>query len=292
MSELDFDSIIASGVLKLPEWDSYNSRIATGYNLQTKQNEPVYIEIVINKYKCNIQSIDDFKREILEKNEITTIKEAEQLKEDIDEALQANQQIEHIRSLNHNMKMHVKNTMKEYSEYLFDKYDDISFKVQKYIIDSNNKSNKFIKLNKDAIFKAIDDIRLLTIEKIKQNKKIANKKYYENRRIELGLEKKEPLTEEQKKERQRLAKEKFNEKQKELKQPKQLLTEEEKEEKKKLANQKYYQKKKQELGIDFDKEETEEQMKRKKYNETYYNKQKEMRNKVKELESKLAELTR
>ena len=292
MSELDFDSIIASGVLKLPEWDSYNSRIATGYNLQTKQNEPVYIEIVINKYKCNIQSIDDFKREILEKNEITTIKEAEQLKEDIDEALQANQQIEHIRSLNHNMKMHVKNTMKEYSEYLFDKYDDISFKVQKYIIDSNNKSNKFIKLNKDAIFKAIDDIRLLTIEKIKQNKKIANKKYYENRRIELGLEKKEPLTEEQKKERQRLAKEKFNEKQKELKQPKQLLTEEEKEEKKKLANQKYYQKKKQELGIDFDKEETEEQMKRKKYNETYYNKQKEMRNKVKELEAKLAELTK
>lgn len=294
MSELNFDSIIASGVLQMPLYDTYNQRIKTTYDVKTKQEIQDIINIELKLYILQVNSIDDFKSQVINKIPDFNIKDTQKFKQDINKAIETKRIIPYFVDKTTEFSNRIELLTNDYNEYLFEKYDNITFQLKQYISNINKKSNQFVKLNKQAIFDALDEIIEIEKNKIKENKKIANKKYYENRRNQLGIEKKQPLTEEEKKERQKLAKEKFNEKKRQELglEKKPLLTEEEKEENKRIAKQKYYQKKKQELGLDFDKEETEDQLKRKKYNETYYNKQKEMRNKVKELEAKLAELTK
>jgi len=308
MSELDFDTIVACGILRMPIWDTTNQRIATHYDVKTKQNIQDISDININMYKLEINSIDDFRTQVINEIPDFNIKDSKKFKESINKAIETKKVIEYFANKTIEFSNMIELFTKDYNEYIFDKYDDITFQLKQYISNINKKSNQFVKLNKEAIFKVLDEVIENEKNKLKENKKLANKKYYENRRNELGIEKKQPLTEEEKeeiinkmKENKKLANKKYYENRRnelgiEKKQP---LTEEEKEEKKKLANKKYYEKQKEqkepkvkEIKVKDIIEETEEQMKRKKYNETYYNKQKEMRNKIKELESKLAELTK
>ena len=88
MSELDFDSIIASGVLQLPLWDTWNQRIATTFDIKTNQSVKDFVDVELKQYILQVNSVDDFKSQVINKIPDFNIKDSEKFKQDINKAIE------------------------------------------------------------------------------------------------------------------------------------------------------------------------------------------------------------
>lgn len=201
------------------------------------------------------KSLDDVKNYILRKNDKITIEICEDIKSQIENAIEKNILIQF---LTEDLKEFKKSNNVLLLSYPFGE-------VRNYWIAQNDlliqeyralmsKNSKFIKENKDAVFEFLNEKRHVTVQQIKEKRKEANKIYYEKRKSLLKLDEEQPkveLTEDEKKEKKKLANKKYYEKKiaEKVEAPmKPILTEEEKKERRKEANKRYYEKKK--LSVD------------------------------------------
>jgi len=110
--------------------------------------------------------------------------------------------------------------------------------LKKQLIQRND---MFIKEHKDEVFTVLDSYVYDEHMKIKEKKRISNKKRYDEMRMMLDIKPKVKLTDEERKESKKIRNKTYVEKKKirDNKQPRILLTKEEKIERKKLSNKKY-----------------------------------------------------
>jgi len=246
-------------------------------------NEVFEREVNENNY---FHTLDDFKNYLQLHYDILTIAICDEIKNNIEDAIEnkklAKMFTDDVKQFKQGKLILINQyPFGEIREYWSNQYDLL---VEEYIKIARL-NNQFIKNNKDEVFSYLNESKISKIVSLKEQRKIANKKYYENRRQELNIEnskEKHVLTEEEKKDQRKIANKKYYEKRRqelniENSKEKHVLTEEEKKEKKKLANKKYYENRRQELNIENSKEKhvlTEEEKKEKKKlaNKTYYDK--------------------
>jgi hypothetical protein len=209
-------------------------------------NEVFDREVNENNY---FHTLDDFKNYLQLHYDILTIEICNEIKNNIEYSIE-NKKLAKIFTDDIKQFKHGKlSLINQYPfgdirEYWSNQYDLL---VEEYIKIARL-NNQFIINNKHEVFSYLNESKISKIVSLKEQRKIANKKYYETRRQELNIEttkEKLVLTEEEKKEKKKLANKTYYEKKtnEKLKAPiKPLLTDEEKKERKKEANKKYYEK--------------------------------------------------
>jgi hypothetical protein len=211
--------------------------------------------------KFRVTNFDEFKRYLRTLMcDFKTLETFMELKEDIKECIPTGKSPKTFIKDKINFKGTVMSVSKVFKDSDEIKYKPIIENTYKIINGYIRQSTAFIINNANEIFQIIDEAILKEKEEIKQSRKEINKRYYEKQKKLLGI------------------------KDKGIK-----LTEEEKKEKKRIANEKYRQKRKENTLEKTDETILSMKEKKRQYNTTYYTKQKEMRNKIKELEQKLAE---
>ena len=234
-----------------------------------KDGAPVWnsepFDIDVADYAVEINSIQDYKDKILSKVEVPSIESYNQLKEDIDKATNKNLILPMLTENRKQFERRVKLILFDYDEVTKEKYEEQIKKAIEYIKSTNSASSKFIIKNNNEIKNVIDEFQHNIKQKLKENRKVVNKKYYEKRKQELNIPSaRTKLTEEQKRENKRLANQKYRDAQKQLNNKEVVEVEEE--------------------NVITPTE------KRKIYNQTYYQKQKTLKEKIKLLENEIAQL--
>lgn len=152
------------------------------------------------------KTLDDFKAYIERTNPKITIEICEDIKSQILTAIQTNKGIKFLiddliefrKSNNPLISSYPLGEVRDY----WKTQNDLLIQAYKTLMAKNN---KFILENKDAVFIFLDEKRNSTIEKLKEKRKEANKKYYEKVKATLKIDKvsqvKSILTEEEKKQK-------------------------------------------------------------------------------------------
>jgi hypothetical protein len=255
---------------------------------------PVEIDVE-DEYIIEINSIDDFKEKIIDTMETKTIDNYNKVIDDIDKMIKKNIILPALQEKRKSFEKRMKLFLIDFDETTKAKYQEQIKNAIELIKTKNNISSNFILENANEIKNIIDEYKYSIIAKLKENRKEANKKYYENKKQKLTIEPKNHLTEENKIENRKQANKKYYESRKESLNihSRVKLTDEQKKENKKSANKKYREKQlllKADLNknnIDGNTEELSPKEKKQLYNQNYYESKKELINKIKQLETDL-----
>jgi len=252
------DYLFNNDVIRLPAWDTQNGRYAT-QGLK-------YIDIYTNE--CYVEHDFECIKEWLNRNNINNLKTYSEFKKVINQCSLNNKTIPILWTNFKKIKSAISTALKMYPEYLRPKYKTTLDEIIIIISKKLKESSIYIYSIKNELFAYFDEIVEKEKTKIKANKQIVNKKYYEKKKElfeTLKIEKPDDETVEEKinkikeiKANKQLANKKYYEKKKELfetlkiEKPDDETVEEKINKIKEIkanANKKYYEKKKELLQI-------------------------------------------
>lgn len=232
------------------------------YNNGVRKSGGTSYEVDVGFYTKPINSIETFRMVMFPAFLPVTLDRIEEVRNEVARSVDRRKTLETLNEEKKRYKSQVASITREYDEGARHFYKAKIDEGDQFITNANVESTKYVIDNKEAIYELLDSMRDEIHNRLKNNKKEVNKRYYEKRKQLLGIPDKVAMSEEERKEKRR------------------------------LANQKYREKKKQLDAPETADEQPEEQMsdkdRKKKYNQTYYSRKKQLKERVEELEAELA----